>query len=101
PEKAYAQGDTVRQGQRLYQAAQPVPANAGGGNAPPNATYWLDIGQVAQEANALAAQVQSNTTRIDETDTGLAAVSEKVEGVYSQINPPLAGDTGWNAGSTA
>lgn len=96
PAKTYAAGETVRQGQRLYQAAQDVPAET----PPPNATYWLDLGQVAQAANALAVQVEQNTTRIEQTEQGLQAQSERLEGVYAQVNPPLAGDASWMAGST-
>ena len=85
PEKAYAQGDTVRQGQRLYQAAQPVPANAGGGNAPPNATYWLDIGQVVQSANALAAQVQQNTASITQQGNTLTSQGQSITSLTNSV----------------
>lgn len=137
--KTYASGETVRLGQRLYQAAQAVPANT----PPPNATYWLDIGQAVQTANALATQVQQNTaaitqqgealtsqsqsitalsnrvtstenvntaqagaissldTRVTSTEGTLASQASRIDGITAQINPPLAGDTGWNAGSTA
>ncbi|MCQ4257487.1 host specificity protein J [Stutzerimonas stutzeri] len=94
--KAYASGETVRQGQRLYQATQAVPVET----PPPNAAYWLDIGQVVQQANALAGQVSQNTTAIEQTEQGLQAQSERLDGVFAQVNPPLAGDTSWNAGST-
>lgn len=97
PAKAYASGETVRAGQRLYQAAQAVPVET----PPPNAAYWLDIGQAVQAANALAGQVSQNTAAIEQTEQGLHAQAERIDGVFAQINPPLAGDSGWSAGSTA
>ncbi len=97
PAKAYASGETVRAGQRLYQAAQAVPVET----PPPNAAYWLDIGQAVQAANALAGQVSQNTAAIEQTEQGLQAQAERIDGVFAQINPPLAGDSGWSAGSTA
>lgn len=137
--KTYASGETVRLGQRLYQAAQAVPANT----PPPNATYWLDIGQAVQTANALATQVQQNTaaitqqgealtsqsqsitalsnrvtstenvntaqagaissldTRVTSTEGQLTSQASRIDGISAQINPPLAGDMGWNAGATS
>jgi predicted phage tail protein len=96
PAKAYGLGETVRQGQRLYQATQDVPAEM----PPPNADYWLDIGQLVQQANALAGQVSQNTAAIEQTEQGLQAQAERLEGVFAQVNPPQAGDMNWNAGST-
>jgi len=72
-DKSYAKDDTVRQGQRLYQAKIDVPAAADGSTAPPNPGLWLDIGQVVQSANGLAAQVEKNSAGIDELDGVVAA----------------------------
>lgn len=96
PAKTYAAGETVRGGQRLYQATVPVPTET----PPPNAAYWLDIGQVVEAANALAGQVSQNTAAIEQTEQGLQAQAERLDGVFAQVNPPLAGETDWNAGST-
>ncbi|MFL1556713.1 host specificity protein J [Pseudomonas sp. O11] len=62
--KTYVAGETVRQGQRLYQAIASVPAN----NPPPNATYWLDVGQTVGSVGALAQQVALNKTSIETVD---------------------------------
>jgi predicted phage tail protein len=95
----YAVGAVVFQGDRLYQAKQAVPAAADGSNAPPNATYWNDIGQILQAAGAVAGQVTQNTLDIHNQGELLTAQSTKIDGVYVQVNPALAGDTtGW-AGS--
>jgi len=95
PESTYLKGDTVRVGRRLYQAAQAVPVNT----PPPNPTYWDDIGQVLEEANALAAQVSKNTLDIEHQGGQLTAQASKLDGVYVQVNPALAGDTEGFAGS--
>lgn len=91
----YAVGDTVREGRKLYQAVQAVPVNT----PPPNHTYWTDIGEVVQEANTLAAQVSQNTLDIDTQGDEIAAQATKLDGVYLQVNPALAGDTSGLAGN--
>ena len=96
---SYLAGAVVYQGDRLYRAKQDVPAEPGGANAPPNATYWEDIGQILQQANALAAQVSENTLKIDQQGDQLSAQASKLDGVYVQVNPALAGDTTGFAGS--
>ncbi|CAH0317392.1 hypothetical protein SRABI89_05111 [Pseudomonas koreensis] len=96
---AYLTGAVVYQGDRLYRAKQDVPAEPSGANAPPNTTYWEDIGQILQEANALAAQVSENTLKIDQQGDQLSAQASKLDGVYVQVNPALAGDTTGFAGS--
>ncbi|PIF53500.1 putative phage tail protein [Pseudomonas sp. 29] len=95
PALTYLKGDTVRVGRRLYQAEQAVPINT----PPPNPTYWVDIGQVLEEANALAAQVSQNTLEIEQQGDQLTAQAIKLDGVYVQVNPSLAGDTDGFAGS--
>ncbi len=95
PALTYLKGDTVRVGRRLYQAEQAVPVNT----PPPNPAYWVDIGQVLEEANALAAQVSQNTLEIEQQGDQLAAQATKLDGVYVQVNPALAGDTDGFAGS--
>ncbi|WP_085600451.1 MULTISPECIES: phage tail protein [unclassified Pseudomonas] len=90
PAKTYSKGEIVRQGQNLYQALGPVPA----GTQPPNAQYWKDVGTILEEANALAGDVHNLTQQITNIDGKVKAVSEKVDGVFVQLNPPMAGDSG-------
>ncbi|XSS65416.1 TipJ family phage tail tip protein [Pseudomonas sp. B11] len=90
PAKTYSKGEIVRQGQNLYQALGPVPA----GTQPPNAQYWKDVGTILEEANALAGEVHNLTQQITNIDGKLTAVSEKVDGVFVQLKPPMAGDSG-------
>jgi uncharacterized coiled-coil protein SlyX len=63
-EKAYAAGASTRLSDRLYQAKIAVPADASGAKSPPNATYWVDVGQVVSESNGLAARVNTTETKI-------------------------------------
>lgn len=74
PTKAYAKGDVVRQGQRLFQAIAPVPAGA----APPDSNYWADIGTILETTNALALQVQQNTADIETLDGKVTASASQM-----------------------
>jgi predicted phage tail protein len=76
---AYASGAVVYQGDRLYQAIAAVPAAEDGSNAPPSATYWKDVGQILNTANALALQVQENTADITELDGVVTAQASSVQ----------------------
>ncbi|MCM2461085.1 phage tail protein [Pseudomonas sp. CG7] len=85
PAKTYIKNDIVRQGQRLYQAKGPVPINT----APPNTTYWLDVGQSVETANGLAQQVATNTADITEIDgvvTAQATAFEALRASYRDDN---------------
>lgn len=87
PSKAYALNDIVRMGQHLYQAKGPVPAN----NPPPNATYWIDIGTVAQTVSALATQVQQNTSTITQHGQDITAQASQLNAVKVTVNDPVTG----------
>ncbi|MEN5305325.1 DUF1983 domain-containing protein [Pseudomonas sp. TWI628] len=83
--QAYAKNDTVRSGQRLYLAISAVPADANGGNSPPNPTYWKDIGSIAETANGLASAVSKNTSDIGVIDgklTSQASMLQAVQAAY-------------------
>nr|WP_288454566.1 phage tail protein [uncultured Pseudomonas sp.] len=78
PTQTYVAGDTVRGGpggRRLYQAIDDVPVET----PPPNADYWLDIGQVVQDANGLAQQVQKNTAGLSEIDGKVTAQATSLD----------------------
>ncbi|MCE0464913.1 phage tail protein [Pseudomonas uvaldensis] len=64
PDQVYEQGKMVVEDDRIYQAKVQVPINT----PPPNATYWLDVGQSVQTANGLAQQVATNTVDITELE---------------------------------
>lgn len=73
---AYTKDQMVVEDGRIYQAKIAVPANASGANAPPNATYWIDVGQSVATANGLAQQVSTNTTKIAEVDGKVTVAAE-------------------------
>ncbi|MGX1087413.1 phage tail protein [Pseudomonas sp. AP3_22 TE3818] len=83
PAKSYLKNDNVRKGQRLYTAIQAVPANAGGANAPPNPTYWLDIGGIVSTVNAQAVQISQNTTDITTVDGKVTAASTSLQSLQA------------------
>ncbi|WP_421560623.1 host specificity protein J [Pseudomonas sivasensis] len=67
--QVYLKGQMVVEADRIYQAKQNVPVS----NPPPNATYWLDVGQSVETANGLAQQVSTNTTNITKLDDVVTA----------------------------
>ncbi|WP_338139344.1 TipJ family phage tail tip protein [Pseudomonas asiatica] len=66
---------------RLYQAKGDVPA----GNPPPNATYWIDIGQAVQTANGMAARVQTVETKVESLEGVSTAQSQQITGLQSSL----------------
>ncbi|WP_455826629.1 phage tail protein [Pseudomonas graminis] len=79
PESAYVEGDLVVVGKRIYQATQLVPVDT----SPPNAAYWVDVGQVLVTANGLARQVEINTTSITELDGVVTAQASSLQALQS------------------
>jgi predicted phage tail protein len=82
PAKTYVTGDSVRQGQRLYQASQAVPVN----QPPPNATYWLDVGQIVKDSNGLAARVTTSETKITSIEGVNTAQATAITGLQTSLN---------------
>lgn len=103
PGNAYSAGDSVREGQRLYQAKINVPADPAGANAPPNPAYWLDIGQVVETANGLAVQVAEQGAAIQELDGQVSATASGLQVLQASYRDDGAeGDladalSGWDA----
>jgi len=71
----YLKGQMVVEGGRIYQAAQAVPIK----KPPPDATYWLDVGQSVETANGLAQQVSTNTTDITKLDGIVTASASSLQ----------------------
>ncbi|OLS61902.1 phage tail protein [Pseudomonas putida] len=99
--KAYAIGDVVRVGQRLFQARAAVPAGA----APPDPAYWMDVGTIAQTVDALAMQVEQQGAAIEELDGVVTAQATSIQSLRAAARPQDAsGDladviSGWSAQS--
>ncbi len=69
PTRTYAKYAVVRQADRLYQAKAPVPVDS----PPPNAEYWVDVGQTVETATGLVQQVGTNTADISKIDGAVTA----------------------------
>lgn len=90
PTDTYAKNDAVRSGHRLYMAIASVPPATDGSNAPPNPTYWVDIGSIASTANGLAQAVAKNSTDIATVDGKVAvnaAMLQAVQSAYRDESP--------------
>ncbi|WP_455828593.1 phage tail protein [Pseudomonas capeferrum] len=83
PDQAYTAGQgTLGEDGKLYQAKVDVPA----GNPPPNATYWIDIGQTVQTANGLAARVGTVETSVTELNGEVDAQAQQIDGLRTSID---------------
>ncbi len=94
--KAYDKGEPYEEGQmtvvdgRIYQAIHDVPADPSGANAPPNASFWIDVGQSIESANGLAQQVQTNTAKIEEVDGKVEASASQLSALQAAWRPDSA-----------
>jgi hypothetical protein len=75
PDQVYEAGQMVVEDGRIYQATEQVPINT----PPPNAGYWLDVGQSIEANNGLAQQVATHTVEIDELDGVVTAQATAFE----------------------
>ncbi|MBC8782817.1 TipJ family phage tail tip protein [Pseudomonas fluorescens] len=96
PAKTYAKGDMVRVGQHLFQATKAVPVNT----TPPDATYWFDMGTIAETNEAMALEISKNKSAIDNVNGKVTATAEKLDGVYATIKAESAGNEAGSAGDT-
>ncbi|MGU3305858.1 DUF1983 domain-containing protein [Pseudomonas sp. M5A4_2d] len=96
PAKTYAKGDMVRVGQHLFQATKAVPVNT----TPPDATYWYDMGTIAETNEAMALEISKNKSAIDNVNGKVTATAEKLDGVYATIKAESAGNEAGSAGDT-
>lgn len=82
PEKAYTAGQSVLFTDGiLYQAKGNVPAGA----APPDANYWLNVGQAVTTANGLAARVTTSETKITNIEGVNTAQSTAITGLQTSL----------------
>lgn len=84
--KAYALGEVVRLGNRLFQAIA-----ATTGHPPPDATFWLDMGTLAETTNALVLQVQKNSASIIEHDGKITAQGKQLSVIDAKITDTETG----------
>lgn len=85
PDEVYEPGEMVVGDGRIYQAKVQVPIET----PPPNAAYWIDVGQSVETANGLAQQVATNTADITEIDgvvTAQATAFQALRASYRDDN---------------
>ncbi len=103
-DKAYAAGTSTRLNDRLYQAKIAVPADATGAKSPPNATYWVDVGQVVTDSNGLATRVttaESKITNIEGVNTSQGTAITGLNNSLTTTNTNVtAAQTAANAANT-
>ncbi|SIR98626.1 TipJ family phage tail tip protein [Pseudomonas putida] len=81
-DKTYTYGQTVLGTDgKLYQASKAVPKNT----APPNISYWTDVGQVVQSANGLAARVQTVETKVTNLEGTTTSQATQLTGLQSSL----------------
>jgi hypothetical protein len=83
--KAYAKGDIVRQGNKLYQA---LAANSG--SQPPSAN-WKDVGDILTDANALVIRVDNLDQKITVVDGKVIATQDQLNQLQTKVNDPVTG----------
>ncbi|QHA95194.1 phage tail protein [Pseudomonas sp. J380] len=83
--KAYAKGDIVRQGNKLYQALE-----ANSGSQPPSEN-WKDVGDILTETNALAIRVDNLDQEITAVDGRVVATQEQLTQLQTKVNDPVTG----------
>ncbi|MGI2148032.1 phage tail protein [Shewanella baltica] len=96
---AYLTGQLVKYQGKLYSAKQTIPA----GTLPTNTSYWTKIGEyssIGEAVSALSVRVDNVETSIETIDDQLVSQASRLDGIFAQVNPPLAGDMSWNAGTT-
>ncbi|MCU8008521.1 DUF1983 domain-containing protein [Shewanella sp. SM87] len=96
---AYLTGQLVKYQGKLYSAKQTIPA----GTLPTNTSYWTKIGEyssIGEAVSALTVRVDNVENSIETIDGKLVSQASRIDGIFAQVNPPLAGDMSWNAGTT-
>lgn len=95
--KTYQINDIVKHNGGLYRA------NSTNTNSEPPSASWDKIGDYADVGEALAAmavQLSDLKTSVNVLDGKLTAEVKKTDGIFAQINPPMAGSMGDYAGAT-
>ncbi|MHB9829558.1 TipJ family phage tail tip protein [Pseudomonas savastanoi] len=78
PTDPYVRDNTVRVGDNLWTAIDPVPAKVDGSNGPPNPAYWVNSGQSIRAANAAVAQITKNTADIETVNGKTTATASQL-----------------------
>ena len=98
PTATYAKGDIVKYDNAIYSAKSSVPT----GTLPTNDVYWDNIGgfeTINDIIVALSLQVTELTNQVSVWGDNIVSTAGKVDGIYTTVKPPMAGDTVDNSGS--
>ena len=90
PKASYKKGDSVRLGQKLYQALKDVPV----GLSPPNAEYWKDVGDIVTDLGALSAQVSTNSATITQQGNTITAQGQQLNALDTRVGKNEQGVAG-------
>ncbi|MCF5978963.1 host specificity protein J [Xanthomonas perforans] len=94
PEAIYASGQTVVYAGLIWSWTGDEP-----GNEEPPGTRWKNVGTAIEEAGAIVGRVQDLELRIDDPETGLAAVGSQTRGLVARFSSWFAGDTTGGVGT--
>ncbi|MDS6449082.1 DUF1983 domain-containing protein [Xanthomonas perforans] len=94
PEAIYASGQTVVYAGVIWSWTGDEP-----GNEEPPGTRWKNVGTAIEEAGAIVGRVQDLELRIDDPETGLAAVGSQTRGLVARFSSWFAGDTAGGVGN--
>ncbi|MBO9790414.1 MULTISPECIES: host specificity protein J [Xanthomonas] len=94
PEAIYASGQTVVYAGVIWSWTGDEP-----GNEEPPGTRWKNVGTAIEEAGAIVGRVQDLELRIDDPETGLAAVGSQTRGLVARFSSWFAGDTTGGVGT--
>ncbi|WP_372356990.1 host specificity protein J [Xanthomonas sp. NCPPB 3443] len=94
PEAIYASGQTVVYAGVIWSWTGDEP-----GNEEPPGTRWKNVGTAIEEAGAIVGRVQDIELRIDDPETGLAAVGSQTRGLVARFSSWFAGDTTGGVGT--
>lgn len=82
---AYAVGDIVRKGNKLYQAV------AASTNSEPPSEKWKDVGDILQTANGLAVRVNNLEQSVTEQDGRISSNQEAINQILTRVDDPKTG----------
>ncbi|MGW8276095.1 host specificity protein J [Xanthomonas axonopodis] len=94
PEATYVNGQSV-----VYAGVIWSWTGEESGNEEPPGTQWKNVGTAIEEAGAIVGRVQDLELRIDDPETGLAAVGSQTRGLVARFSSWFAGDTAGGVGN--
>ncbi|MGY4892390.1 UNVERIFIED_CONTAM: DUF1983 domain-containing protein [Xanthomonas axonopodis] len=94
PQASYTNGQSVVYAGVIWSWTGQEP-----GNEEPPGTRWKNVGTAIEEAGAIVGRVQDLELRIDDPETGLAAVGSQTRGLVARFSSWFSGDTAGGVGN--